>query len=59
MRNSGTLTLDRVRVTGGIASSGGGIANTGGTLTIDRSLIDGNDGSAPTPAASSTSAAAR
>ncbi|HEX6021029.1 MAG TPA: choice-of-anchor Q domain-containing protein, partial [Solirubrobacter sp.] len=42
VRNSGTLTLDRVRVTGGHASSGGGIANTGGTLTIERSLIDGN-----------------
>ena len=44
MRNSGTLTLDGVRVTGGTATSGGGIANTGGMLTIDRSLIDGNDG---------------
>ena len=42
VRNSGTLRLDRVRVSGGIASSGGGIANTGGTLTVDRSLIDGN-----------------
>ena len=29
-------------ISGGIASSGGGIANTGGTLTVDRSLIDGN-----------------
>jgi hypothetical protein len=44
IRNHGTLTLDRVRVTGGNATSGGGIANTGGMLTIDRSLIDGNDG---------------
>ena len=34
VRNSGTLALNRVRVTGGIASSGGGIANTGGTLTV-------------------------
>ena len=44
IRNYGTLTLDRVRVTGGIATSGGGIANTGGMVTIERSLIDGNDG---------------
>ena len=44
IRNNGTLTLDRVRVTGGIATSGGGVANTGGTLTINRSLIDNNTG---------------
>src|SRR5919201_2415444 len=37
-----TLTLDHVRLTGGQASSGGGIANEGGTLSIDHSLIDGN-----------------
>jgi hypothetical protein len=42
VRNSGTLRLERVRVSGGTASSGGGIANTGGTLTVERSLIDGN-----------------
>jgi hypothetical protein len=42
VRNSGTLTLDRVRITNGHASSGGGLANTGGTLTVTRSLIDGN-----------------
>src|SRR3954451_19876289 len=42
VRNSGTLALDRVRISGGIASSGGGIGNTGGTLTVDRSLIDHN-----------------
>ena len=42
VRNSGTLQLDRVRISGGIATSGGGIANTGGTLTVDRSLIDAN-----------------
>jgi hypothetical protein len=44
VRNYGALSLDRVRVTGGNATSGGGIANTGGTLTIDRSLIDDNNG---------------
>ncbi|WP_147447735.1 Ig-like domain-containing protein [Solirubrobacter pauli] len=42
IRNSGSLTLSRVRVTGGSASSGGGIANVGGTMAIDRSLIHGN-----------------
>jgi hypothetical protein len=42
IRNSGTLNLDRVRVTGGLATSGGGIANTSGTLVVDRSLIDNN-----------------
>jgi hypothetical protein len=42
IKNSGTLSLDRVRVTGGHGSSGGGIANTGGKLTLERSLIDGN-----------------
>ena len=40
--NHGSLTLDRVRVTGGSASSGGGVANTGGTLVVERSLIDHN-----------------
>jgi hypothetical protein len=42
LRNSGTLALDRVRITNGRASSGGGLANTGGTLTVTRSLIDHN-----------------
>lgn len=42
VRNYGTLTLDRVRVTRGRGSSGGGVANTGGVLTITRSLIDDN-----------------
>ena len=42
MLNHGSLTLDRVRVTGGSASSGGGVANTGGTLVVERSLIDNN-----------------
>ncbi|MDA0171763.1 hypothetical protein OJ998_21865 [Solirubrobacter taibaiensis] len=44
IRNNGTLTLDRVRVTGGTATSGGGVANIAGTLTINRSLIDNNTG---------------
>ena len=51
--------LDRVRVTDGLASSGGGIANRNGTLTIQHSLIDCNRATtaAATAAASSTSAA--
>ena len=33
IKNLGTLTLDRVRVTGGLATSGGGVANIGGMAT--------------------------
>ena len=44
IRNNGTLTLDRVRVTNGNATSGGGVANIAGTLAINRSLIDNNTG---------------
>ena len=40
--NRGTLTLDRVRITGGRASSGGGLANLAGTVTLTRSLVDAN-----------------
>lgn len=50
--NSGTLTLDRVRVTGNSvvnisdslnpAPGGGGIANLGGTMTLRRSTVIGN-----------------
>ena len=36
------MTLDRVRVTGGTAASGGGIANRNGTMLITNSLIDHN-----------------
>jgi hypothetical protein len=42
VKNSGVLALAEVRVSDGHGSSGGGIANTGGTMTIDRSLIDDN-----------------
>jgi hypothetical protein len=43
IRNSGRLTLDRVHVTRGVASRGGGVANVdGGRLVVRRSLIDGN-----------------
>ena len=43
LRNQGgTVTLDRVRVTGGTAASGGGIANRNGSMLIDSSLIDHN-----------------
>ena len=37
-----TTTLDRVRVTGGSASAGGGVANLFGTMAIESSLIDSN-----------------
>jgi hypothetical protein len=41
--NAGDLTLGFVRVTGGEADTGGGIANTpGGQLAVLYSLIDGN-----------------
>jgi hypothetical protein len=40
---SSTVALDHVRITGGSATTGGGIFNEGATsLTIDKSLIDGN-----------------
>ena len=42
--NTGSpVTLDHVRVTGGSAGEGGGIANVNGTMVIQSSLIDGND----------------
>jgi hypothetical protein len=43
----GVVTLDHVRVTGGAAGEGAGIANKNGTMTIQSSLVDGNtiDGS--------------
>jgi hypothetical protein len=41
--NYGDLTLDHVRVTGGYAFEGGGVANIGGKLVIRHSLIDNND----------------
>jgi hypothetical protein len=39
---SSTVELDHVRVTGGLASSGGGIANDNGAMLIHNSLIDHN-----------------
>jgi hypothetical protein len=43
IRNMGaTVSLDHVRVTGGNASTGAGIANLHGTVLIDDSLIDAN-----------------
>src|ERR1700754_1837251 len=43
--NSGTLTLDHVRITNSSASTGGAIANTANaTLTLTHSLLDGNHG---------------
>jgi hypothetical protein len=44
---SPNLTLDHVRLTLGTAVTGGGIANTGGTLTIRSSLIDHNNAVMP------------
>ncbi|MBV9603500.1 MAG: hypothetical protein JO027_00260 [Solirubrobacterales bacterium] len=38
--SEGDLSLDHVRVTAGSAAGGGGVANVGGTLTIDHSLLD-------------------
>jgi hypothetical protein len=40
----GNVTLDHVRVTGGAANAGAGIANQNGSMTIRYSLIDGNQG---------------
>jgi hypothetical protein len=40
--NYGNLALDHVRVTGGQAYQGGGVANLGGSLVIQHSVIDGN-----------------
>jgi hypothetical protein len=43
LRNQGGMvSLDHVRITGGAAPRGGGIANLNGTLTIENSLIDAN-----------------
>jgi hypothetical protein len=41
--NTGILTLDHVRSTRGDATSGGGLANVGGTMTVTHSVIDGNE----------------
>ncbi len=40
--NDGTLTLSQDWITDGFACSGAGIANSGGTLTVDQTLISGN-----------------
>ncbi len=40
--SSGTLALDDDWITNGFACSGGGVSNTGGTLSIERSLISAN-----------------
>jgi hypothetical protein len=44
VHNSGTLVLDHVRVTGGVAGNGGGIASFNVPMTIRNSLIDANQG---------------
>ena len=43
LNQGGTVTLDHVRVTGGHAGEGGGVANIDGTMTILNSLIDTNN----------------
>jgi hypothetical protein len=48
--NDGVLTLDHVRVSGGTAWWGGGIANRN-RLTVKHSLIDANTASYPEPVA--------
>jgi phosphodiesterase/alkaline phosphatase D-like protein len=40
--NAGELTLTEDWITGGTASSGGGISNDTGTLVVERSLVSGN-----------------
>ncbi len=40
--NHASLSLDHVRITNGRAGAGGGIANLGGSLLIEHSLIDHN-----------------
>jgi hypothetical protein len=40
--NAGELTLAEDWITGGTASSGGGVSNDTGTLVVDRSLVSGN-----------------
>jgi hypothetical protein len=46
IRNAGTLTLSDDWILGGTtqSGSGNGISNSGGTLTVERSLISGNSG---------------
>jgi Fibronectin type III domain len=43
--SAGSLVLDEDWITGGTASSGGGISNDGGTLLVERSLVSGNHAS--------------
>ena len=42
LTSAGNLTLDHVHVTNGIGYSAGGLANRGGTMTVQNSLIDQN-----------------
>jgi CSLREA domain-containing protein len=42
VRNEGNLILREDTITGGSASSGGGVGNVGGALVIERSTITGN-----------------
>jgi hypothetical protein len=42
IQSSGVLTLTDDWITNGFACSGGGVGNSAGTLTIERSLISGN-----------------
>ena len=42
LTSAGTLTLDHVHVTNGSGYSAGGLANRGGTMTVQNSLLDQN-----------------
>jgi hypothetical protein len=45
IRNKGLLLLSEDWITEGTASAGGGVANDGGTLVVERSLVSDNHGS--------------
>ena len=45
IRNKGLLLLSEDWITKGTAFDGGGVANDGGTLVLERSLVSGNHGS--------------
>ncbi len=45
IRNKGLLLLSEDWITKGTASAGGGVANDGGTLVVERSLVSGNTSS--------------
>jgi CSLREA domain-containing protein len=50
IRNAGQLSLNEVTVADGVANSGGGLANVGGTVNIQNSTFTGNRAPADTGA---------